>query len=442
MPHKSPPDYAPLTPSSPLFPPNSPMGNQHSGASSSDDDSPSGGTTRGKCPGGGRQHDVTARTTSNSNPNTGGKSDFVATFEPDEDEANDDEIVVTSNDPTASPERTYRDPSRIPPKPRVVVRGALPTPGKKAKKEKFTRSYKVDRAHVRAYDSQVVHNHGKILTPLDSAYDPAAAAAAALGAGESNNSMKVAARDFTASLKQIQGEDQPLVALSKTTHFDVATLRALRTVFTAISDMDAKDDLISARELCRATGAHPDSLLGRALFRLLDITRSNQINFRSWVLMLSRLSPAATLEEKIVFAFSLYDGDGDGYIGRDELVAMLRSVMVDLTPEDAEGMIAHAFDAVDHDGDRRIGLEEYKALAQGSHGFAESFTIDVQQLLAHYNVISADDIALRVHKLRERDQRQDERISGAPYVEREQRFMEKDEDDLKVVHDIDALDLD
>jgi Ca2+-binding EF-hand superfamily protein len=427
------------------------MGNQHaSSTSDSDDHTAVKKSRRGKNRGGAGGDTTTDADTAQMSPSAGhgGSSspdDEDGLGSPDDE---DDEIVVTSNDPSAVVERGYLDPAhppvRSPSGPsgaRALSPSQVKSVNKKSRKEKFTRSYKIDRKHVGLFDSQVVHNHGKILTPLDTLYDPALVAEAAAAAAGGDHSMKVAAKSFSDSLRRIQGEDQPLVTLAKTTHFDVPTLRALRGVFSTISCQDAKDDLISAQELCRSTGTNPGSLLGRALFRLMDITRSNQINFRSWVTMLSRLTPAASLDEKVALAFSLYDGDGDGYIDRAELVSMLRSVIHDLSAEDAERMITHTFEQADTDGDQRINLSDYRALVSGSKDFLQSFTIDVPTLLAHYHVISADEVEERRDKLRERDLRQDEKISGAPYIEREKLFMEKEEDDLQVINDVDALDI-
>lgn len=251
----------------------------------------------------------------------------------------------------------------------------------------------------------------------------------------------IAQRNFSESLKQVQNEEQPLMTLSKLTHFDLPTLRSLQSVFQAISCSEGNDNLISASELCKSCGTRPDSLLGRALFRLLDITRSNNINFRTWVLMLSKLSPHASLDDKIGFAFNLYDGDGDGYIDKAELVGMLRQAITDLSEDDAAAMITHAFEQADADNDHRINLNDYRLMASGSRDFAEAFTIDVPSLLAHYNVISADEAQQRVGLLRERDLRQDEKMNTPAQQAKEKAFMEQEEDDLHVVVDVDTLDI-
>jgi serine/threonine-protein phosphatase 2B regulatory subunit len=253
-------------------------------------------------------------------------------------------------------------------------------------------------------------------------------------------SMVAAQRNFSESLKQVQSEDQPLIMLSNMTGFDMPTVRALQMVFSKISDHDGKDNLISAQELCIATGIPPDSILGKAMFRLMDITRSNNINFRTWIMMLAKLSPHASLEDKISFAFTLYDDNGDGFIDRQDLIAMLCSVIPDLHEQDALTLIESIFDLADADGDRRIDYDDYKQLVSNSHAFYEAFTIDIATVLRqHYGVISDDLIAHRVSKLQERDLRQEER--AAQVNEKETQFMEREHEEVRIVENLDELDL-
>lgn len=254
------------------------------------------------------------------------------------------------------------------------------------------------------------------------------------------NSMVMAQRNFSEALCQVQSEDQPLVMLSKMTHFDMPTIRALQHVFTKIGDHDGKDNLISVQELCHASGIPLDSLLGKALFRLFDITRSNNINFRTWVLMLSKLSPGASIEEKVAFAFNVYDNDGDGFIERPELVAMLRSVIPDLSETDTHSLIESLFAVADKDGDKRIDLDDYRSLVVNSQAFYDAFTIDIQTILRqHYNIISQEEIKHRIDKLQERDMRQDERANRQDNQEVE--FMTREHEDVQTVNNLDDLDI-
>lgn len=317
---------------------------------------------------------------------------------------------------------------------------------KKTLEKQIPKTYTVDHRYVRNFDTQIICNHGRVhsLTKQvdgsihigDSVYDEDGRS------NMSNNSIKIAARNFAESLKVIQNDDQPLLALTRMTHFDMQELRALQSVFDSIACAEANDNLISANELFAAIGANKNSLLGKALFRLMDITRSGQINFRTWVVMLSALSPEALIDEKIKFAFNLYDDNGDGFIDKNDIVHLLTSAIADLTVEEAKIMINKAFEQADQDKDSRINISDYQQLANGSDSFFHAFTIDIAGLLAHYNIISQEEIAHRVHKLKERDLRHDEKINAPSNQAKDKAFMEREEDDLQVVFDVDLLDID
>ena len=318
---------------------------------------------------------------------------------------------------------------------------------KKELEQNIPKNFTIDRRYVRNFDTQIIHNHGRLYSAVakqvegsvhvgDSVYDENGQQ------GISNNSIQLAARNFAESLKAIKNDDQPLLALTRMTHFDMQELRALQGVFDSIACAEANDNLISANELFAAIGANRNSLLGKALFRLMDITRSGQINFRTWVIMLSSLSPEASIDEKINFAFNLYDDNGDGFIDKNDIVHLLTSAINDLTTDEAKQMINKAFEQADQDKDSRINISDYKQLANGSDSFFNAFTIDIPGLLAHYNIISQEEIAHRVHKLKERDLRHDEKINAPSNQAKDKAFMEREEDDLHVVHDVDLLDID
>uniref|UniRef100_A0A0A9WDD8 Calcineurin B-like protein 4 n=1 Tax=Lygus hesperus TaxID=30085 RepID=A0A0A9WDD8_LYGHE len=94
----------------------------------------------------------------------------------------------------------------------------------------------------------------------------------------------------------------------------------------------------------------------------MDITRSGQINFRTWVLMLSSLSPEAHPDEKVAFAFSLYDSNDDGYIDKSDIVNLLTSSITDLSVDDVRVLINRSFELADYDKDSRINVADYKLL--------------------------------------------------------------------------------
>uniref|UniRef100_A0A0A9W639 Calcineurin B-like protein 4 n=1 Tax=Lygus hesperus TaxID=30085 RepID=A0A0A9W639_LYGHE len=129
----------------------------------------------------------------------------------------------------------------------------------------------------------------------------------------------------------------------------------------------------------------------------MDITRSGQINFRTWVLMLSSLSPEAHPDEKVAFAFSLYDSNDDGYIDKSDIVNLLTSSITDLSVDDVRVLINRSFELADYDKDSRINVADYKLLVKSSESFFSAFTIDITDVLMQYSVISQEEALQRIH---------------------------------------------
>ena len=193
--------------------------------------------------------------------------------------------------------------------------------------------------------------------------------------------------DFTRGVREAKHEDAPLLALSKSTHFPLATLRKLVHIFDAISGSQVSDEFIDREELASAMGLRPTSALARTLFRLFDVTQSAKVNFRTWVISLSALSDRATLAEKIRFSFSLYDLNGDGTIDTDELRALLEAavrdsvVLMDMTDADVRALCDATLAHVDADGNGKVDFAEYSAVVGASPKFFEAFSIDVDKLI-------------------------------------------------------------
>ncbi len=192
--------------------------------------------------------------------------------------------------------------------------------------------------------------------------------------------------EFARGIHDARQTDSHLNALAKTTHFSLNILRQLEVLFHLISGSQVQDEMIDREELSDALGLHSDSLLARTIFRLFDVTQSAKINFRTWVITLSSLSPMATPEEKVKFSFSLYDLNGDGAIEKEELKSLLeaavKETLSDLSDNEVRELCEETLKSVDKDGNGLVDYEEYRQMVLNSGQFLESFSIDVERLLS------------------------------------------------------------
>lgn len=108
------------------------------------------------------------------------------------------------------------------------------------------------------------------------------------------------------------------------------------------------------------------SAFARHVFRRFDLDHNQRISFHEFLTALN-ITFKGNIEEKLNWAFGLYDTNGDGFITREEMLEIVTSIYEmfgsttvmpedESTPEKRTDKIFHVFDT-DHDG--KLSRDEF-----------------------------------------------------------------------------------
>lgn len=157
------------------------------------------------------------------------------------------------------------------------------------------------------------------------------------------------------------------MVLASETPFTVSEVEALYELFKKLSSSIIDDGLIHKEEfqLALFRNSNKQNLFADRIFDLFDVKRNGVIESGEFIRSLGIFHPNAPLEEKVAFAFRLYDLRQTGFIEREELkemvLALLNESDLTLTEDVVETIVDKTFTDADSKGDGRTNMHQMAA---------------------------------------------------------------------------------
>merc|ERR1712243_23343 len=125
--------------------------------------------------------------------------------------------------------------------------------------------------------------------------------------------------------------------------------------FCKVAGEDGSVDSSQISSIMRALGQNPSEAEIQDMVNQVDKDGSGLLDFPEFLSMMVLKAESENAEDEIREAFQVFDGDGNGFINRQELACVMGNLGEALTPEEIQSMI----DEADLDGDGQINYEEF-----------------------------------------------------------------------------------
>jgi len=149
----------------------------------------------------------------------------------------------------------------------------------------------------------------------------------------------------------VSGENEQSMTFSKS---------ELKTLYKNFIDLDKdKSGLLEPNELLDVPELIDNPIVKRVI-SVFDKNNDGKISFYEFILGLTILSDLTEKEEKIKFAFQIYDLNNDGFLSNGDLFHTLKLLTGgNLTDIQIQQVVDRTIQRADKDNDRRISYEEF-----------------------------------------------------------------------------------
>jgi serine/threonine-protein phosphatase 2B regulatory subunit len=132
---------------------------------------------------------------------------------------------------------------------------------------------------------------------------------------------------------------------------------------------------ISKEEFLSIPGVGSNPLASR-LLETFDKDGSGDVDFQEFITGLSIFSTKGQKEDKLRFAFEIYDMDKDGYISNGELFLVLKTMVgKNLDKDQLQQIVDRTIMENDQDGDGKLSFAEFKRAVEDTE-VAQSMTLE------------------------------------------------------------------
>ncbi|KAK9235196.1 hypothetical protein V1525DRAFT_410677 [Lipomyces kononenkoae] len=162
--------------------------------------------------------------------------------------------------------------------------------------------------------------------------------------------------------------------LASSTNFSAEEVDRLRKRFMKL-DRDNSGTI--DRDEFLAIPAIATNPLASRLIAIFDEDGGGDVDFQEFLTGLSAFSSKGGSDEKLRFAFNVYDMDRDGYISNGELfIVMKMMVGSNLKDHQLQQIVDKTIMEADSDGDGKINFEEFVQIVS-STDIAQKMTLDI-----------------------------------------------------------------